>query len=413
MGYLLRMAGRNVGRNRRRSILAVSSVTISIMGVVLLQGMTGGFLDSMVKNYTKNESGHVRVTTKTFHDRIRFMPVNENMENPKAVFDAIASDPALSSEVRVATERVTFGVLLDHEGKNKPALAMAGDPKVEKDLLMLEQAVMPGGRYIENEREAIIGRKLAEALDFQVGDTLKVAASGADDALHLRKFTIVGLFDSGLNMLDERVFQIGLSDAKKLLRMGDTAQQIIIMARDPGQADQLAARVKTLLNNPGLHVASWTENSDVYKMVTLASTIYNFFYLCVALLGSFIIGNILMMVVMERRREIGVLRAMGFQRGEILRLFIAEGMVLGFAGSLLGVVLGLAVNLFFHFHGMDFSSMMGVGNIPIDNVIYPKISLANTLMALAIGTLVSALVSIIPSQRAARLQVADAIRVME
>jgi putative ABC transport system permease protein len=364
----------------------------------------------MVKNYTKNDTGHIRITTKAFQEKYRFMPVTENIVDSRSIIAALRNDPEIAAQMTTITERISFGVLLSNAGSNKTALALAGDPAVEENLLMLNRAIMPGGRYIRNERETIIGARIAQALGYHLGDTMKVMAQGSDYALHMRKFVIVGIFKTGLKMLDDAVFQIPLADARLLLRAGESSQQIIIMLDDYKRAERIAARIDARLANKDLAVMPWSRIGDYGRIITFANSVYSIIYLAVALLGAFIIGNIMMMVVLERRREIGVLKSMGFGRGEVLSLFIFEGMSLGLIGSIFGAILGATVSMVFHFHGIDFTKALSSVSMPMDNTVYFTISAAGLAQAAIIGIMVSALVSIVPSWQAARMNPVQAIK---
>lgn len=410
MMYILKMAFRNIWRNRRRSILAFTSVALSIAGVTFFRGFAGGMLQSIVRNSTKNETGHIRITTKKFREKRQFYPVTENIDQPEKIIAAIKADPVISPQLALVTERINFGVLLANEGNNKYAAALAGDPEVEKDLLLLQNSLQEGGRYLQNERETMVGAKIADALNLKVGDVLKVMTPGADYALHLRKFNVVGIFETGLNILDDKFFQIPLDDAKKLLRMGGSTQQIVIMLKDYKKSTDVAAQIRALLNNKELAVLSWTEHGDWASMVQMVGTIYGYFYFLIAFLGAFIITNILMMVVLERRKEIGIVKSMGISKFEVMSLFLFEGIILGLIGSVVGIGIGMLVNTYFAIFGLDFSAMMGSFNYPIDMTIYTEISLGSLVYVLLIGVIVSALVSVLPSWRASRMNAVDAIK---
>ncbi|MBD3390667.1 MAG: FtsX-like permease family protein [Chitinivibrionales bacterium] len=409
MLYILKMAFRNISRNRRRSILAFTSVALAIAFVTFFRGFAGGLIRSIVKNYTKNETGHIRITTNAFADKSRFNPVTENIDDPERIVDAIRSDAEIGPEVNLVTERITFGVLLSKRGHNKAAVALGGDPGTEKELMMLQNSIRRG-RYLRGGRETIVGAKIADALNLEPGDTLKVMTQGADYALHLRKFAVVGIFETGLNMLDDRFFQIPLEDAKKLLRTGGGTQQILIMLKDYRAADEVAGKIAALLGDEDLDVASWSSRGDWAAMVRMAGTIYNYIYFFVAFLGAFIITNIMMMVVLERRKEIGIIKSMGFSRFQVLSLFLAEGTILGLIGSGAGLGIGAVINVFFAVKGLDMTAMMSSFNFPMDNVIYFDISPASFLNVLAIGVVVSAIVSMLPAWRASRMNAVDAIK---
>jgi putative ABC transport system permease protein len=407
---LIRLAVRNVGRNRRRSILAFVSVAISLTVIVFAQGFVNGFVQSFVKNATKNDAGHIRIAAKKFEERSRFFPVSYTVVNPDSVVRAILRDSAVSREIALVTPRITFGVLLSNGGLNKTALALAGDPEKEKDLLLLQKSILPGGRYLSGPRDLLMGSAMARSLRYRVGDTVRVMTSGSDYALHLKKFVIVGLFSTGMNVFDDMMFQIGIRDAQDLLRTGNAAQQIIIMLKDYRNADRVAARIRSDISDTSMSVTSWTRIGDTYTTVLLVTRIYDWIYVIIALLGAFIISNIMMMAVLERRKEIGILKSMGFRRSEVLVMFLAEGMMLGFVGSLAGVALGGAAVAILHAHGLDLTAYMSRISVPLDNVLYPTVGPANILYSLVLGTMLAALVSLAPARQAAGMNVVDAIK---
>ncbi len=410
MFSLIRLAFRNVGRNRRRSILAFVSVAISLTVIVFAQGFVNGFVQSFVKNATKNDAGHIRIAAKKFEERSRFFPVSYLIANPDSVIRAIKRDPAVSREIALVTPRITFGVLLSNGGLNKSALALAGDSEKEEQLLLLQKSILPGGRYLSGPRDLIMGSAMAKSLRYRVGDTVRVMTSASDYALNLRKFVIVGLFSTGMNVFDDMMFQIGMSDAQDLLRTGNAAQQIIIMLKDYRNADRIAARIRSDISDTSISVTSWTRVGDTYTTVLLVTRIYDWIYVIIALLGAYIISNIMMMAVLERRKEIGILKSMGFKRQEVLVMFLAEGMILGFVGSLAGVGLGGAAVAIFHACGLDLTAYMSRISVPLDNVLYPTVGLANIFYSVVLGTVLAALVSVAPARQAAGMNVVDAIK---
>jgi lipoprotein-releasing system permease protein len=185
------------------------------------------------------------------------------------------------------------------------------------------------------------------------------------------------------------------------------------MVRDYRDSDAAAAGIKAALQAAGLtglSVRSWTEMGDFPRFIKMAESIYIWMYLVVAFLGAFIITNIMMMVVLERRKEIGILKSMGMPNREVLALFLAEGTMMGVAGSAVGAASGLLVNLIFSKVGFDMSAAMASFEWPMDNVVYFTVSLPWTLLLFALGVAVSSAVAILPSRSAAMMNPIDAIR---
>lgn len=409
--WIVAMAFRNIRRNRRRTLLAVSSITLSVMLMSFMYGLANGVLQNLVKNITKNESGHIRITTQGFDERARFMPLDELVLQPEELLSRLREDATLSQEIQYIAPRITFGTLLSSGPTTVVAMGIAGDAEVEQHLLNLDRSIVQG-RYLGGNREVILGYQLAEKLGLTVGDTLRILTQGADSSLRLRNFTIVGLFKTGLTQMDRTFFQIPLEDAREFLRTGGGVQQILIMLRDYTRAPEIARRVAQLVVpvQADLLVKPWTEIGDYPRLIKMMETIYGVIYWVIAFLGALIISNILMMVVLERRREIGILKAMGLKKREILALFISEGLAMGIVGSGVGALLGLGICYLFSIVGIDYTSAMSGLTFPMDPIFYTVVSIPGSLMMFGIGVLVSLLVSYLPSRRAAQLDPVIAIR---
>jgi putative ABC transport system permease protein len=410
---LFTMAIRNLGRNRRRSFLAVLSVFIAITLVVFMDGLISGVVDSLARNFTKNETGQVNVTTAEYRQRERFMPASAAIKDSDAVVAAVRSTPGLSGRLVQVTPRVLTGVVLSSGSGTKVARLIAGDPQTEKTMLMLDRALTPGSSYLEASGTAVIGKKLAYDLGLTVGDTLKVIAEKADYGMGFKKFRISGLFHTGLDTFDGSTFLVILSDARDLLGLGLGASEVLVMLKDYREADRAAALISSHLSQAGLgglSVQSWTALGDIASLVMLTQNIYFWGEIVVAFLGAFIIANILMMVVLERKREIGILKSMGMERPRILWLFLVEGVLLGTIGSLAGVIVGTGVNLWLSVKGLDMTKTISGAGIPMDNIIHPAVHPLNVAWLFLVGILVSVVVSFLPSRTAARMDPIDAIR---
>jgi len=386
--------------------------------VVFLSGFVTGMTRSVVKNSTKNETGHILITTKGFQDKKRFMPVNEYIKDTGKVEQILLQNPELKKRIKDFNERISFGILLQYQGLNKPVFAMAGDPEKEKKYLMLNKALVKG-KYLTDDAGAkghpiLIGQQVADTLKIGVGDTTTVLIQGADYSPHIPTLRIAGIFKTGLNMMDDQVFQMKISDARSILGMGKGAQKIMVFIDDYRDSAKVAQVIKQVLKDSGLKqkfaVLPWDRAGGYAEVISVASSVYNYLYFIVALLGAIIITNIMTMVVMERRKEIGILKSMGFSKREIWVLFFAEGTMLGTIGSVLGVIIGFILSLYFVFHGIDFSSSIAQMNMPIDSVIPVVFTVSSVMGVMVIGIIVASIVAILPARRASKMNAVDAIK---
>ncbi len=409
---LYTMAIRNLGRNRRRTLLTALSVFIAMMMVMFIQGMVGGLMGNVIRNFTKNDVGHVSITTLEYRRRERFMPVTEYMRDADRVAAAVRATPGLEGAVSDVAERIRFGVLLSSGTNSKAALCFAGDPAVERKLLMLDRSVRDGA-YITKPGEAIIGKGIARDLGLKVGDTLKVVTQKADYGLGFKRFRVSGIFATNVNSLDGSLFQVSLDDARELLGAPGGATQVIVLFKRYEDSEKNALAIAAKLQKEGLtglSVLPWTRSGSFARLILMIGKIYAWIDIVIAFLGAFVIANVMMMVVLERKKEIGILKAMGMPRREILWLFLMEGTLLGAIGSALGVAAGMGLNILFNKVGMDFSSAMASFSWPMDNVVYNEVNPLSALVIFLLGVAVAAVIAYLPSRNAATMDPIDAIR---
>jgi len=411
---ILTMAARNLGRNKRRSFLALLSVFISMLIVIFADGFISGILDSIARNATKDQTGHVNVETAEYRKRERFMPADAALADSDALIAAIKGTPGLGGMIVQAAPRVRFGVILSSGKATKAAQGIGGDPAEEKSLLMLDKVLLPGSAYLAAPGTAIVGDALAADLGLKIGDSLKVVAQKADYGLGFKKFRISGLFHTGMDTFDDSTFQVRIDDARELLGLGKGASEILIMLKDYKKSDAAAAMLSASLAGGALaqelSVKSWTSLGDIANLIGLTSRIYSWIEFIIAFLGAFIIANVMMMVVLERRREIGILKSMGMENRRILGLFLAEGTMLGAIGSALAAVCGTALNAYLSVRGLDFSKAMSGTSVPLDSLVHPGVHPLSVLAFFCLGTLLSAVIAFLPSRSAARMDPIEAIR---
>jgi len=419
---LISYAWRNLLRNTRRSLLAVLSTFLATLLVVAGNGLTEGFLDSMVRNYAKNETGHVNITTSSYRERARFLPIDDYIADADQLvseieqMDGAGAGAASAGSGITAAPRIRFGVLLSSGLFTKPAVAIAGDPEKEKSLLMLNRNILPGGSYCDEPGTAIIGSGLAKDLGLKPGDKLKIIATRADGGIGFKSLKVSGIFQTGTNALDGSIFQMRLDDAQNMLGMPGGAQQILVMLPDYRLADAWQKKIGAVLAAHGqgqLSVLPWSAIGDYPKLILMASSIYMAMWFFIALLGAFIIANIMTMVVLERRRETGILMAMGMLPRRIILSFLLEGTMMGFGGSVLGTAAGIAFNAAFSRKGFDLSSALAGFSWPIDNIIKPTISVSGVLAGILFCTVAAAIMSLLPSWRASRMEVVDALKAVQ
>ncbi len=406
---LFRLAGRNLRRNTRRTLLTMSAVLVATAALVFAFAYIGGLLDNVVDTYARTQTGHVRITAPGYVDRERFLPLHMNVPYLSELLPLIRTHPAVAG----AVPRIRTAALVDGGDSNRPALVYGIDLEREADYLRPAGMLVSGRLPLPGEPEALLGAGLAERLEVTVGDTLTLLGQTVYRSLGGLRCRISGMIRSGLGYLDEAFLVLALDQAQYMTFLDDAATEILVFARDVEQADVLAGVLKEELDplvEGGLDVRSWRDQGPLLQLMESAKGIWAFIIMLLMLMAGLIIVNTMLMSVMERTAEFGMLGALGMRRREIVALILTEGAVIGLIGALIGVAIGGGVALVLEQTGMDFSAAMGEFQFPMQGIVYPDLTLAHPLIGIAIGVATAVLAALYPAWRAVRMKIAEALR---
>jgi len=254
----------------------------------------------------------------------------------------------------------------------------------------------------------IVGGELGRQLGVHVGDPISVASAGAGSSgvPRIRSFVVVGEFDSGMPDYDAGLAYVSLSDAQRLYDMGDAVTGIEAKVTDLYQADAIGTAVAQALGT-GYRVRDWMEaNRNLFSALKLQKTVYFIVLLLIILVAAFTVLATLIMVVMEKRKDIAILKSMGAPRGAIARIFIFKGLVIGVLGTVLGNLGGYAgCWVLKHYQIIEIpKQVFFVDTVPVK--MYPQFFVVTTVAAL----LICLLATLYPARQAARLTPVDVIR---
>ncbi|MGH7772420.1 MAG: FtsX-like permease family protein, partial [Candidatus Binatia bacterium] len=244
-----------------------------------------------------------------------------------------------------------------------------------------------------------------------VGDPIQVVSPlGTPTAIgvipKVRRFVVVGIFDSGMHEYDNTLIYINLSDAQQFFELGDAVSNIEIRVQDVYQAHDVAKRIQQRLGLP-----YWTEDwsrlwPNLFSALRLEKTVYFLVLLLMILIGAFNIISTLIMVVMEKKRDIAILQSMGATRRSIRRIFLIKGCVIGTVGTLLGMLFGYAICLLierYQFIELP-KDVFLISTVPV------RIYLGNFVLVALASFFICLLASIYPARHAAKLDPVEIIR---
>lgn len=289
-----------------------------------------------------------------------------------------------------AVSPIVSGPAFVRRGDALESVALVGiDPERYQKIIPLEDYLMSGQVRVGAD-EVMIGSQLAKDLGVQVGSKLRLDTGQQNNTI----VNIAGIFELGVRELDERYVYLDFKQAQSLLNLPGGVTVIDLTVADIFEADTIAAQVGRLTS---LQAESWIEtNAQLMSALSAQSLSTNMIIVFVGISVAFGIASVLSVSVVQRTREIGILRATGATRQQILRIFLIQGAVFGLLGSILGSVVSFALVWVFNSFGPD--------------LFYIPISIELIILAMLLATATGVLAAAIPSRRAAALDPVEAIR---
>lgn len=409
----LKAAWRNVFRNRRRSIIIVTSVAIGVAGSVFIILIMAGMFEQMLNSAIRS-MGHIQIQHPEFADN---PGVNKSLAEPAEVIAAIEQ----TNGVEHWTPRIeTRG--LARSAVSSAGVMIYGVDAVRESLMTIVADRIIEGQYLTGEstyrrKEIIIGTKLADKLAIGVGSRMVLTAQGRIEGSDQTEMTsgvyrVVGIFEMPSASMNESIAYINLVDARTLFNMGGDLSQIAVMLRHSDVLDETQAELQRLLGTDRYEVRTWRDGNRVtVQWAEMFEVVIIIFVVVIFLGAAFGIVNTMLMAVFERTREFGILRAVGTTRWALFRMVIYEAFFISAIGTVLGFLITLILHVVWLRHGLDLSIFAeSLASFGADAVIMPEWRIDFILQTVIVVFFMGILAAVWPAVRAARLQPAETMR---
>jgi ABC-type lipoprotein release transport system permease subunit len=402
MKHLIRMAIRDLGRNRRRSFFSALALGMGLALLLLMAAVIEGEIRGSMASTIRLESGHLQVRAKSYDEDKTSLAWDDLIENPFAIAAQIASlepvkvaTPRLFASGIVAVSDVTMGVRL-----------IGIDPSSDANAPYREG--LTSGEFLTTDDRGglLIGKTLADRLRLQSGDTINLLVNTSNGDVDEQPFTIRGIYSTRTPSYDERTVFMPLSKAQTFTQTEDHASTIFVLLNEREQTEAVVSALQT----QQYQVLTFAQMNELLVMADeYANAVMIVLYLIILGITATVIINTLIMAVFERTREIGILSAIGMRGGRIMAMFFAESGLLAVGGIVIGLVLGGAMVFYATKYGIYIGDM-GVTGIIIGERIYAYLTLSDTINLTITAFVVTLLAALYPARLAARMEPVEALR---
>lgn len=407
------MAWRNIWRNMTRSLVVISAVVIGIWAAISLSGFATGMIKSYVNNAVQNIISHIQVHHPEFLEEY---DVEYYLPDVPAVEQAIRSEQGVKA---VSVRSLSSAMISSAKGAR--GVRIKGIvPEDEARVNALNEKIKEG-KYLSDEGKnaLLISIDLAKKLNVKLHSKVVLTFQDLDGEITAAAFRIVGVFDTGNNPFDEAYVFVRRGDLNRLLEPanghthgvtpGALAHEIALMADDVRDVDDLAARLRKKL--PGLDVETYRQLSPDLDLYEGQMTSISIIYLTVILLALvFGIINTMLMAVLERIKELGMLMAIGMNKFRIFMMIVLEAIMLGLVAMPVGLLLGYLTITYVQNHGIDLSMYANsLEDYGLSTIIYFEIEPV-VYWQVGVGVFLTAvLASIYPAWKAIKLRPVEAL----
>jgi putative ABC transport system permease protein len=415
--FLVKIAYRNIYRNKRRSILCMVATSLAVFAMIFLSGFMQGMVDSIITGVIGYETAHITINSVDFEKKKVFnptwYPIDRDLDEMEVKISGI------DGVSRVFPRIKTYATVKDNLVKN--AVVWGIDMRQELDfqnrtkLTFFNQktknaddCLVAGRLPQKDENECIIGYELAKKMGVGIDDkiTLKIISSQMSEKFI--KPRIVGIFDFDYYDIDKNYVIVPFDRLQRIVNLTGRTQALFVYIGDVSRTDEIKNAIENTIGSDDIVITRWKDQSWVVIMDQM-NVMMVILYIAFLVVASFLIINTILMVIHERMKEIGMMGSLGMNRIEIVLVFFFEAVLLSFFGSALGMIAGGLLTLTGSFFPIDTSMFTG-NTFSVSNTIFIKFSVTILGTGFLYGLVVSAVCTIFPSLKAAFVEPVEALR---
>jgi len=402
---ILKIAWRNIWRNKLRSLVVMISIALGLWAGIFGTSLANGLNKQRVDSVVENQLSHFQIHNPSFKENF---DVAATIENPNAVIEKLQS----RSDVKAVSSRTIVNGMVSSSATSQGVQIKGIVPEQEAAVIDLSNFLVEGEYFGSKSRtpSILLGTTLAEKLNVSVRKKLVLKFQDKDTEVVAAAFKVVGLYRTNDTRNDEMSVYVEQKDLNRILNVPDAAHEIAVLLNDIEVMEEITPALKASF--PNLLVENWKQlfpgldsANEIAKSTNMLLLIIIMLALCFGIL------NTMLMVVLERVREFGMLMAVGLNKIKVFIMIMLETIILMLTATPVGLGLAWLTVYYFSKNGIDFSAQSeGFSSMGIDPIVYPYLSYDYYPKVILLVVAAAILSAIYPAIKAIRLNPAESIR---
>jgi len=400
------VAWRNIWRNKLRSLVVILAVTLGLFGTLFMIALSNGMVEQKIDASISNEISHIQIHTPEF---MQDQSLAFSMDSTRAMEDEISSIPG----VKAVTSRIKAMAMASSAATGAGIMVNAIDPEKEKAVTKIYKSIIEGDYFESSGKSApiLISKKLATKLKAKIGSRIVITIQHTSGELAYGLFRVSGIYKTANTVYDEPNIFVKKADLIALTGFDPSkSSEIAILLNNVEQTDPVTKSLRA--KYAALSVLPWKELEPI--LLALGSMIdqMSYFLLIVILVAmAFGIINTMMMAVLERTRELGMLMAVGMNKRKVFLMIMLETIFLALVGTFVGIIISAVTIHFSGLYGLNFAAWAeGYESWGFSALVYPKLYLYFYVEMTVLVIITAIISSIYPARKALRFNPAAAIR---
>ncbi|MBN09698.1 MAG: hypothetical protein CMC79_04935 [Flavobacteriaceae bacterium] len=404
MGVIIKIAWRNVWRNKLRSLIVITSIILGLWSGLFMIAMSNGLNEQRVQSAIDTYLYHVQIHNPSFEYNL---DINSVVIDSEKVFNELENN----SLVKEFSDRIILSAMASTAHGNQGIKLVGVDPEKEKIISNINRSVIKGNYFFNSKsKPVIIGKKLADNLKLDLKRKLSATFVDKNGDIQRFRFKVEGIFKTPNSIHDGGNIYVKKEDLQELFTDKSITHEIIVLCNKIDDSSILKENLQNIF--PTNKIETWKEIAPELGSVQDLMIWFFLIFMSIILIAlSFGIANIMLMAVLERKRELGMLMSVGLNRSKVFLMIVIETIFISFVSLPIGIILAYLMISYYGQVGIDLSIVSeGLEAFGMKSILYTKLQGDYYILITILTVFVTLISSLLPARRALKLDPAEAVR---